>query len=118
MWVVRQADDPFVCFGAKLKKALSLRSSTRLEVGKGTPVRAVGKRNPEKELAKGDAEGESTTDSRRDQSGEIESRGSEEDRQDEFAVLSRQRSAVRKTVRDEVAFLVACRSFAKTTRQR
>ena len=45
-------------------------------------------------------------------------KGSEEDRQDEFAVLSRQRSAVRKTVRDELAFLVARRSFAKTTRQR
>ena len=70
------------------------------------------------QFAKGDAEGQSTRDSRRDQSGEIESRGSEEDRQGEFAVLSRQRSAVRKTVRDELAFLVACRSFAKTTRQR
>ena len=57
---------------------------------------------------KGDAEGESTTDSRSDQSGEIESRGSEEDRQDEFAVLNRQRSAARKTVRDGLAFLVAC----------
>ena len=44
---------------------------------------------------------------------EIESRGSEEDRQDEFAILSRQRSAVRKTVKDELAFLVACRSFAQ-----
>ena len=47
-----------------------------------------------RQLAKGDAEGQSTTDSRRDRLGEIESRGSEEDRQDEFAVLSRQRSAV------------------------
>ena len=71
-----------------------------------------------RQLAKGDTEGQLTTDSRRDQSGEIESRGSEEDRQDEFAVLSQQRSSVRKTVRDELAFLVACRSFVKTTRQR
>ena len=70
-----------------------------------------------RQLVTGDAEGQSTTDSRRDQSGEIESRGSEEDRQDEFAVLSRQRSAVRKTVRNDLAFLVACRSFTKTTHQ-
>ena len=67
---------------------------------------------------RGDTKGQSTTDSRRDQSGEIESRGSEEDRQDELTVPSRQRSTVRKMVRDELAFLVACRSFAKTTRQR
>ena len=44
---------------------------------------------------------------------EVESRGSEEDRQDEFAVLIRQRSAVRKTVKDELAFLVAYGSFAQ-----
>ena len=114
LWVVRQADDPFVCFGAKPNKGLSSRSSTRPEVGKGTPVREVGKRNREKlegRQAKGDAEGQSTTDSRRDQSGE--SRGSEEDRQNEFAVLSRQRLAVRKTVKDVLAFLVACRSFVQ-----
>ena len=48
-----------------------------------------------RQSVKGDAEEQSTTDSRRDQSGEIESRGSEEDRQDEFAVLSRQRSTAR-----------------------
>ena len=84
--------------------------------GQGNARGGVGKRNPEK--AKGDAEGQSTTDSRRDQLGEIESRGSEEDRQDEFTVLSRQRPAVRKTVRDELAFLVAWRSFAQNTRQR
>ena len=65
MGVVRYEDDPFVCLGAK-PKGLESRSSTRPEVGKGTPVRAVGKRNPEKEFAKGDAEGQSTTDSRRD----------------------------------------------------
>ena len=98
MWVVRQADDPFVYFGMKPNKGLSSRSSTRPEVDKGTPEKGVGKKEPRearRELAKGDAEGKSTTDSRRDQSGEIESRGSEEDRQDEFAVLSRQWSAVK-----------------------
>ena len=126
MWVVHQADDPFVCFGVKPNKGLSLRSSTRLKVGRGMPEkewarerqRRSGQRNREKAVRKGDAEGQSTMDSRRDQSGEIESRGSEEDRQDEFAVLSRQRSAVRKTVKDESAFLVACRSFTKNARQR
>ena len=117
MRVVRQADDPFKCFGTKPNKGLGSRSSTRPEVGKGTPESGeLEKGTQRRQLAKGDAEGQSTTDSRRDQSGEVESRGSEEDRQDEFAVLSRQRSAVRKTIKDELAFLVACRSFTKTTR--
>ena len=87
-------------------------------MGKGTPEKTFGKRKPERQFAKGDAEGQSTTDSRREQSGEIESRGSEEERQDECALLRRQRSAVRKTVRDDLAFLVACISFAKIIRQR
>ena len=49
MWVVCQADDPFVCFGAKPNKALSSRSLTRPEVGekrgvgKGTQRGSVGK---------------------------------------------------------------------------
>ena len=42
-WVVRQADDPFVCFGAKPNKGLSSRSSTRPEVDKETPVRGLEK---------------------------------------------------------------------------
>ena len=44
--MVRQADDPFVCFGAKTDEEFGLEISTRPEVGKGTPV-GVGKRNPE-----------------------------------------------------------------------
>ena len=47
MWVVCQVDDPFVCFGAKPNKGMSSRSSTRPEVGKGTPEKAVGKGTPE-----------------------------------------------------------------------
>ena len=57
MWVVRQADDPFVCFGAKPKKGLGLEISdetrsgegkagprkARDRVGKGTQRRTVGK---------------------------------------------------------------------------
>ena len=46
MWVVREADDPFVCFGAKPNEGLSSRSSTRPEVGKRTLEKKVGKRNP------------------------------------------------------------------------
>ena len=42
---VRQADELFVCFGSKPNEGLSSRSSTRSEVGKGLPVRGVGKRN-------------------------------------------------------------------------
>ena len=53
MWVVRQADDPFVCFGAKQNKGLSSRSSTRPKVGKRTPEKAVGKGNPEKAVGEG-----------------------------------------------------------------
>ena len=40
-------------FCAKPNKDLSSRSSTRLEVGKGTPEKAVGKRNPEKAVGEG-----------------------------------------------------------------
>ena len=38
MWVVRQADDPFVCFDAKPNKGLSSRSVTRPAVGEKRPV--------------------------------------------------------------------------------
>ena len=64
------------------------------------PVRELAKGTQRRQLVKGDAEGQSTTDSRKDQSGKVESRGCEKDRQ------------------YESAFLVACRSFAKTARQR
>ena len=37
---VRQANDPFVCFGAKPDKGFGLEISTRPEVGKRTPVRS------------------------------------------------------------------------------
>ncbi len=49
---------------------LKIFDATGSGVGKAGPreARGVGKRNPEKELVKGDAEGQSTTDSRRDQS--------------------------------------------------
>ena len=56
MYVVRQADDPFVCFGAKPDKGFGLEIST------GTPV---------KELEEGtqrEGSWQSIPDSRRDQS--------------------------------------------------
>ena len=62
---MRQADDLFVCFGAKQNKGLSSRSSTRPEGGKGTPVRELEKGTQRRQLAKGDSEGQSTTVSRR-----------------------------------------------------
>ena len=34
MYVVRQADDPLVCFGAKPDKGFGLEISTRQEVGR------------------------------------------------------------------------------------
>ena len=75
---VRQADDLFVCFGAKPNKGLSSRSSTRPEVweerswkrnlersvGKRDQERAVGRGTQRRNLAKSDAEGQSTMVSR------------------------------------------------------
>ena len=49
---LRQADDLFVCFGAKPNKGLSSRSSTRPEVGKGTLESCL-----EKELREGSEQG-------------------------------------------------------------
>ena len=73
-------------FGAKPNKGLSSSSSTWIEVGKGTWVRVV-KRNSEKDLAKGEAEEQSTTVSRRKQWG--------------------------KASQDELAFLVTLLKFCK-----
>ena len=64
---VRQSDDLFVCFDAKPNKSLSSRSSTRSEVGKGTLEKVLEKGTQRRQLAKGDAEGQSTTVSRRKQ---------------------------------------------------
>ena len=65
---VRQADDIFgVFYCAKPNKGRSSKSSTRLEVGNGTPVRELEKGTQRMQLAKGDAEGQWTTDSRRKQ---------------------------------------------------
>ena len=75
--MVRQADDPFVCFGAKPNKGLSPRSSTLPEVGKGTRVRELEEGTQRSQLAKGDASGQSTPDSRSELSYEIESSSSE-----------------------------------------
>ena len=49
---VRQADDLFVCFGEKPNKGRSSRSSSRPEVGKGTPIREL-ERNAEKAVGEG-----------------------------------------------------------------
>ena len=90
MWVVRQADDPFVCFGTKPNKGLSSRSLIRPEVGEEKQVRekpearlenepeegqlareasgAVVKGTQRGSVAKRDAERQSRTGSRRDQS--------------------------------------------------
>ena len=73
MWVVRQADEFFACFGAKPNKGLSSRSPTRPKVREERQVREkpggqLAKETREGPLVKGDAEGQSTTDSRRDQS--------------------------------------------------
>ena len=101
--MVHQTDDPFVCFGANPDKGFGLEifEETGSWIGKDDPRSQRG--SWRRETQRGSRQRTSEETSRR----EIESRGSEEDSQDEFAVLSRQPSAVRKTVEDELAFLVA-----------
>ena len=60
----------FCLFWHETKQRPDLEISTRLEVGKGTLVREeLEEGTQRRQLAKGDAEGQSTPDSRRDQSG-------------------------------------------------
>ena len=61
-WVVRQADDPFVCFGAKPNKGLGLKFSDETRSGE---KRQLVKESREDELAKEDAEGQWTTEQKR-----------------------------------------------------
>ena len=66
---VRQADDLFCLFWCETKQRPELEISTRLEVGKGMPVREELEKGTQRRfLAKSDGEGQSTTDSRREQS--------------------------------------------------
>ena len=67
MWVVRQADDPFVCFGAKPDKGFGLEISTWPEVGRERQSESETKGLRRRQLAKSDASGQSTPDSRSDQ---------------------------------------------------
>ena len=61
----------FCLFWRETKQRPELEISTRPEKDKGTPVREeLENGSHRRQLAKGDAEGQSTTDSRRDQSGE------------------------------------------------
>ena len=73
MWAVRQADDPFVCFGEKPNTGLGLEISDETRSGeerqvREKPVAQLAKEPREGKLAKRDAERQSRTDSRRDQS--------------------------------------------------
>ena len=81
MWEICQADDPFVCFGAKSNKGLGLEISNETgSGGEGGPREARG------ELAKEPREGHLM------QRGSWE-RAAEGTSQDELAVLDWQRSA-------------------------
>ena len=53
MLVVRQANDPVVCFGAKPDKGFGLEISTRPEVGTERQSERVGRRNSEKSVGDG-----------------------------------------------------------------
>ena len=54
MWVVRQADDPFVYFGAKLNQGLGLEISDEAGIGRG---KAGPRESREGKLAKEPREG-------------------------------------------------------------
>ena len=88
MWVVRQADDPFLSVLARNQTKAWARDLRRDRKGARERQREeLEKGTQRRQLAKGDAEGRLTTVS------------SEEDGQ------------------DGSAYLIACRSFAKTARQ-
>ena len=93
---MRQADDLFCLFWRETKKKAELEISTQPEVGKGTPFRGVGRRNPQKAVGEGRAEGQSTADSRRDQS-----------------AWDRVQEQWEKTIQDESTFLVVLWKFRK-----
>ena len=77
--MVRQADDPFVSFGAKPNKDLSLRSR-RDQKWVRERVRSETKELRGRQLAKGDVSGQSTPDSRETSWHEIGSRAVRENR--------------------------------------
>ena len=95
--MVRQADDSFVCFGAKPDKGFWTRDLGWPEVGKGTPEEGW-----TKELEEGVGEGW------REWPVDIGQQ------RDETAWVSP--VPVRKTGQDRLAFLVACGSFASNPR--
>ena len=66
-WSTKQTI-PLSALARNQTKGLESRSPTRLEVGKGTPEKAVRKRNPEKAVGEGWGRRESKMGSRRDQS--------------------------------------------------
>ena len=63
-----QADDLFVSFGAKPNKGLSSRSRRDRKWARERQSEELEKGTQRRQLAKGDAEGQSKPDSRRDQS--------------------------------------------------
>ena len=121
MWVVRQADDPFFCLGAKPNKGLSSRSLTRPEVGE---KRQVGKGSQRGRLAKEPREGQlqrnpERVNWRRETQRDNRERTAEETGQDELEVQSGQRSAEGGSEEDGQRRVGIpsgfCRSFAKNT---
>ena len=91
---MRQADDLFVCFGAKLNKDLSSRSRRDRKWARERRSERVGRGIQRMQLAWGDAEEQSTPDCRRDQS-----------------AWDRIQEQWGKTSQDESAFLVALWKF-------
>ena len=79
MQVVRQADDPFVCFGSKPDKRFGLEISTRPEVGIERPSESWKKEPTEGSWRRATEKGSWSVDTGhlRDQSDEIESSSSE-----------------------------------------
>ena len=78
--MVRQADDPFVCIGAKPDKGSGLEILTWPKIGRERQSESETKGLRKRELAKGDASGQSTPDSRSDQSAWVSPVPAREDR--------------------------------------
>ena len=86
--MVRQADDPFVCLGAKPDKGFGPEISTWPEVGTESQSGELDKGTQRRLLAKGDASGQSTPNSRSDQSAWVSPVPVKEDRSRRFGIPS------------------------------
>ena len=88
MWVARQANDPFCLFWRETKQRPQLEIFDETGSGQGNAREELEKEPREGSWRRVTQRGSRQRTVEETSGREIESRGSEEDRQDEFAVLS------------------------------